>query len=75
MKAHFINPSSPITIIGFIATIKLECDTNNIYEGEFIRVLPFFFTNVLATTLNSRISAAAQITPVVASVNNTEQLI
>lgn len=75
MKAHFFDPINPISIIGFVATFNLACDTNAIYESAAIWLLPFFVKNILATTLNSRMPTAAYINLVAASVSTTEPLI
>lgn len=48
VKAHFIDPSNPISTIRFLATSKLACDTNGIYERADTWVLAFFFKNALA---------------------------
>lgn len=75
MKAQFIDPIDPISLTRFPATFKLECDTETMYEGSDICVLPFFVTDTLATTVNCHMSAATRIKPVVDSVNTTEPLI
>lgn len=33
MNAHFSGPGDPVSIIRFLATFKLACDTNHIHEG------------------------------------------
>lgn len=50
MKAHLFHTSNPIFIIWLLATSKLRCDTNTIYERAAIWVLSFFVKNGLATT-------------------------
>lgn len=72
IKAHFFNTSSPIFIIGFLATFNFASDTNHIHQGEVMRILPFCVESAPDTTLNSRMSAAAHIAPVVAMVNMFE---
>lgn len=42
VKAHFFDPSNPISIIGFVATLKLVCDTNRIHEGATMLILLLF---------------------------------
>lgn len=75
MKAYSLDPSDPISIIGFLSTFLLACDTNSLHESAAMWILPFFVKNALATIVNSRMSAADSINLVVASVNSTEQLI
>lgn len=33
MRAHLFDPSDSISIIGFLATLKLACDNSSIHEG------------------------------------------
>lgn len=73
-RAHFLDLSNIISIIGFLATLKLACDTNRIPEGAEVWVLPFFLKNAPATLLNSHIFAATNIPPVVAFVNTVEPM-
>lgn len=70
MKAHFTNPRDPFSIIGFLATLKLACDTKRIHEGAAKLFLRFVVKKVLATTLNSFISTVKYVASVVASINN-----
>lgn len=57
MKAHFFDPKDPISIIGFLATFKLACDTNKIHEGVAMWVLSHYLKDTLANALNSRMCA------------------
>lgn len=66
MMVHFLDPDNTISIVGFIDTFKLACDTDNIHEGAELLVLLFFVEITLATSLNSCMSAAAHINPAVA---------
>lgn len=68
VKAHFFNPTDPISIIAFPFTLKLACDTNRIHEVAAMWVLSLSVKNALATTLNSRMSAVTHIAFVVALV-------
>lgn len=72
IKALFFNPSNPISITGFLDTVKLACDTNCIHEQEEMEVLSFRFKIALLTTLNSFMSGGTHNAPVVASVNTVE---
>lgn len=56
-----------------IATFELACDTNK-HERESMEVLFLFVKNFLATSDNSCLSAAALITPIVASAKTPDQL-
>lgn len=69
VEAHFFVPSNLVLIIGFLATFELTCDTKRVYAEAAMWVLPFFVMKALTTTVNSGLSAATQIAPVVASVN------
>lgn len=62
MTAHLFNPSDIISIIGLLATIKLACATDSIYESVAMWLLLYFVKNVIETTLKSHMSAAAHIT-------------
>lgn len=75
MMELFFDLSNPISIIRFLANFKLELDTNSIHEKAAMSLLPFFVNNAMATTLKSRMSAAAHVNPVVAFVESTEPLI
>lgn len=73
-KIHFFDRSDAISIIELIDTFTLVCDANNIHEKAAVKALLFFVKNALAVTLNTRMSAAAQFNPDVASANTTKQL-
>lgn len=72
MNASFVDLSRPISITIFFATFQLACDTNSTHWGAAMIVLPFLVKSSLATTLNSRMSAAAHISLVFASDNTTK---
>lgn len=74
MKAHFFHTSDPISIIDFLATFKLACDTNRVHEGVPMRVLPFLVINALASTLNSCMLATISISPAVVFVHFAKPL-
>lgn len=63
IKAHFFNPENLILIIGFLATSKLACDRNDIYEGSAMWVLPHFVRKALDYALNSRMSVEDDLSP------------
>lgn len=63
MKAHFFTPSDLAYKIDFSATFRISCDSNRIQKGAAMRVPPFFVKSVLASTLNSCMSAATNIAP------------
>lgn len=69
MEAHFFDRSDPISVIGFLATLKQSCNTDGIHEGEAMWDLQFFVNNALSETLSSRMSAEKYIVPVVAAIN------
>lgn len=75
MKAHVSSQSNSTFFIRLLATYKLACNTNNIYEGADMWVRPSFAKNVLATTLNNRMLTAAHIPPDVVSDNTTKPTI
>lgn len=52
--------------------MKLGCGPSKIQEGADLLVQALFVKNVLATTLNSGMSAAAHSTPVAAFDSTTE---
>lgn len=74
-KGHFFDLNSLISIIGFLATYKLACDTNNMHEEAAIWVQPSFYKTAFATTLNSRMSGLDYITPAFVLITTTELLI
>lgn len=74
-QAYFLNRSDPITIMGFLAIIKLAEDNKNNHGVAAMCVLPFFGNNVLVRTLNSRLSTAPYFTLVLDAANTTEPLI
>lgn len=74
MKTHFLDLSDPISIICFLSTIKLACSTNRIHEEAAMRVLPFFDKTASTLTLTWCMSAATNITPLIASVHFVESL-
>lgn len=55
-----------------LATFKLACDTNNIYNGEAMRSLPNYIRETLATTLDSRMCAQDRRTLLATSVRNQQ---
>lgn len=42
IKAYFFKQTYPTSIIGFLSTIKLACNTNNIPEGSVMWVFPHY---------------------------------
>lgn len=40
-KVYFFGASNSISIIGFLTTFKLACDTNNIHEGAAMWVVNY----------------------------------
>lgn len=75
MKAQFFNASGSISIIGFIAKLKLASDTNNFHEGVALFVLTFSVKDGLAMTLQSRMSAIAHVDTAVPLKNTSELVI
>lgn len=63
IKTHFIEQCDQALIISFLAIIKLVLDTSRLLESAAMRLLSFFVKTALATTLNSRMSAATDIAP------------
>lgn len=53
MKEHYFDPSDPISIVGFLATFKLVCDTNCVHKEAAMEVLLLSVKNALASALNS----------------------
>lgn len=72
MKTHIFYPDNPMSFIWNLAIFKLACNTNNIRKGAGMWVLPFFIKHALETILNSHMSAGPHITPVDASVSNSD---
>lgn len=75
MKANFYDPSSTISINGFLASFKLVRDTNNIHESTAIWVLHFSVEPASSTTLDSASFDAAHINPAVPSIKTTDPVI
>lgn len=73
-KAHFFDLSVFISIIVFLAGLKVTCKANHIHKEADMEVLPFFAESVLASTLNRRTSAAFNIASAVASLYLAEPL-
>lgn len=74
MKTPFFIPRDFISIIAFLAALKFACSTNLIRKKTTMWVLHFVVKNRFASTKNSRMSAAINITPAVASAHMTEPL-
>lgn len=72
MKEQLFDPSNSISIIEFLTTFNLVCDTSHNHERAAMWLLSFFFRKILATTLNSSISAAAHINMIVAPVREND---
>lgn len=74
MKVHSFDPSDSLLIIAFIAAFKLACNMDSIPERIAMWIPLFFVQNALASTLNSRMSAATNVPPALASVRTAGQL-
>lgn len=72
MKEHFVDPRDPISIVGFLATFKIPCDTNKIHERAAMWVLRHFVKETLANVLNSHMCAEERSVLIAASVQNKE---
>lgn len=72
MKAHVFNSKNPISIISSIAKFYLACDTNKIYEGAAMWVLPHFVEETSANALNSRICATGRTVPLTATIRQNK---
>lgn len=75
MRARLSKQKSAISINEFLMILKLECDTNCIYKRAAMFVLPIFVKNVQATTHDSDMSTAVQITSDIALACTAEPLI
>lgn len=53
MKGHFLDTKYALSIIVFLGTFKRARDTNSIYEGAAIWVLPHYVKEVTANVLDS----------------------
>lgn len=74
MKAPFFSPSSLISIIAFLANLKLARNTQRIREGATMWILFTFVKSTLASTLNSCTSADTSIAPAVVSAHQAKPL-
>lgn len=72
MKATFFDQKNSISIVGFMATLKLACNSNKIHEGAAMRVFPHFVQDSLAIILDSRMCAENWIATPVAFVQNEQ---
>lgn len=72
-KACFSSSKELILITVFLATFKIVCDTNNIYEAAAKWVLPHFVYKPPANAPNSRLYAENSLAPFIVSVHNQEQ--
>lgn len=71
-QAYFFKSRESTSIIGFLAKFELAGDFNRNHDGAAAYIFSFLEKNALGTTLNSRMSAATNIAPVLASVNTCE---
>lgn len=60
MKEHIFNPKDPISIIVFLAALKLACDAKNVHERETVYVFPHYVSETLANASNRRMYAGAR---------------
>lgn len=72
LKAHFFNTNGPMPIIGFLAALKLACDTNHILEHPATRAQPYYVNETFANALNTRMCTEDKPTHVTASVPKTD---
>lgn len=73
MKTHPFNPKNLIYIIEFLATFKMACNTNDIFEGVAMWVLPHFVHKRLGKTFNSCMCAENRLASLAASVRNQKR--
>lgn len=70
LKLHILDTKDPISVIGFLSTIKLACDANCILKGSTMLVLPQYVNETIASALDSRMVAKDKFTPITVSVRN-----
>lgn len=68
LKAHFFDPEYRISIIGFLRTIELPCDTNKTHDGPAMWVLLQFVKENIANALNSRVCTEGRTASLTATV-------
>lgn len=59
MNTTIFHPYDPISIIPFLSSFKLACDTNGIHEIAAMWLLHFFLEKQAAAVVNSRIALEA----------------
>lgn len=72
MRAHFFDRKTRISIIGFLTSLKLLCDMNNIHRYVSMWVLPYYLKETLANALKSHICENYCLSAFPASVRNEE---
>lgn len=72
MKAHFVDTKGPILSTGFLASIKIECDTNSFHEGALMWVLSHYSGETQSTTLSTRLCAVDKFSSILPSARNNE---
>lgn len=60
MKTTMFNPLNHISIIAFLSSFKLECDTIGIDEVAGMWLIHFVLKNQTATALGSRFTLKSQ---------------
>lgn len=61
MKTNIFHTLDPISVITFPSTFKLVCDSNKIYEGATMSLLPFHMKEMAAATPNSGIALLSKL--------------
>lgn len=72
MNARFFDLKDSISVVGFISTLKLACNRNNIQERAAMWALPHPVNEMLENELNGRMYVKDRLSPFVASVRNEE---
>lgn len=65
--AYFFDTKDSISIIGFLATFNLACNTNLVHKGAEMWVLPHYLNETLANAFNSHMCTDDKSTPITAS--------
>lgn len=51
MMTYIFEAKGPVSILGLLAAIKLERDSNRIYEGAAMKAIPNFTTGCVESSL------------------------
>lgn len=72
MKAQLVHPNEFMSVVGFMATFKLSCNTNQIHEEAAMWALLHFVIWTHTNALNSRMNAMDKFPFIVVPVHNVD---